>query len=52
MRSVAAALVVFSGELLAHPGHGASREHVHGWGPEHLLLLALVFALLAYSLKK
>ena len=52
MRRAAAALIIFSGELLAHPGHGAPAGHIHGWGVEHVLLLAVVLGLLAYALKK
>jgi hypothetical protein len=47
MRSAAAALMVFSGELFAHPGHGAADGHFHGWGLEHALLIAVVFGALA-----
>lgn len=52
MRSAAAALMVFSGNLLAHPGHGAPAAHSHGWGPEHALLLVVVLAVLAFAAKK
>ncbi len=52
MRSAAAALIAFSGELFAHPGHGALEGHFHGLGLEHALLLALVLAVLAFAVKK
>ena len=52
MRSVAAALMAFSGQVFAHPGHGAAEVHFHGWGAEHALLLVVIFAALAYALKK
>jgi len=52
MRSAAAALIVFSGEAVAHPGHGAPEGHFHGWGLEHFLLFAVVFAVLAFAVKK
>jgi hypothetical protein len=52
MRSLMAVLVVFAGNALAHPGHGAAEAHVHGWGPEHVLLLVAVLAALAYAAKK
>ncbi len=52
MRSAAAALIAFSGELFAHPGHGALEGHFHGLGLEHTLLLALVLAVLAFAVKK
>ena len=52
MRSAAAALTVFSAQVLAHPGHGAPDGHFHGWGAEHVLLLAVVFGILAFALRK
>jgi hypothetical protein len=52
MHRAAAALMVFSGELLAHPGHGAPENHLHGWEAEHVLLLAVVVAFLAFAIKK
>jgi hypothetical protein len=44
--------MVFSGELLAHPGHGAPEDHFHGWGLEHVLLFAAIFAVLAFAVRK
>ena len=52
MRSAAAALIAFSGEAFAHPGHGAIEGHFHGWGLEHALLFGVVFAVLAFALRK
>ena len=52
MRSAAAALIAFSGEALAHPGHGAPDGHFHGWGLEHGLLFAVVFVVLAFAAMK
>ena len=52
MRSAAAALIVFSGGVFAHPGHGALEGHFHGWGLEHALLFAVVFAVLAFAARK
>jgi hypothetical protein len=52
MRSAAAGLIVFAGNVLAHPGHGATEGHFHGWGAEHALLLIVVLALLAYAARK
>jgi len=52
MRSAAAALIAFSGEVLAHPGHGALEGHFHGLDLEHLLLFAVVFAVLAFAVKR
>lgn len=52
MRRAAAALIVFSGEALAHPGHGAAEGHFHGWGLEHALLFAVIFAVLAIAAGK
>ena len=52
MRSAAAALIAFSGNLLAHPGHGAPEGHFHGLGLEHVLLLAVVLGVLAFAVKK
>ena len=52
MHRAAAALIVVSGELLAHPGHGAPEGHFHGWGLEHFLLFAVVFLVLAFAVTK
>jgi hypothetical protein len=52
MRSAAAALIAFSGEVLAHPGHGAAEGHFHGIGVEHVILFAVVFLVLIFSIKK
>ena len=52
MRSAAAALIAFSGTLFAHPGHGAFEGHFHGWALEHALLFGVVFAVLAFALRK
>ena len=52
MRSAAAALIVYAGDILAHPGHGAPEGHFHGWGLEHALLLAVMLAILAYAAGK
>ncbi len=52
MRSAAAALIVFAGNALAHPGHGAADVHAHAWGVEHALLLVVLAGLLAYALRK
>ena len=50
MRSAAAALIAFSGNVLAHPGHGAPEGHFHNLGWEHLGLLAVVVvALILYA---
>jgi len=52
MRSAAAALIAFSGNLCAHPGHGAVEGHFHGWGLEHALLFAVIFAVMAFAIRK
>jgi hypothetical protein len=52
MRRAAAALILASGEALAHPGHGAPEGHFHGWGVEHAALFAVVFLVLAFSALK
>jgi hypothetical protein len=52
MHRAAAALIAFSGGILAHPGHGAPEGHFHGWGLEHVLLVAVVFVVLAFAVKK
>lgn len=52
MRCLTAGLSVFAGNALAHPGHGAPGGHLHGWGPEHILLIAVIFALLAFASRK
>ena len=51
MHRAAAALIAFSGEVLAHPGHGALEVHFHGWGLEHALLFVAVFAVLAFAVR-
>ena len=52
MHRAAAALIAFSANVLADPGHGALEGHFHGWGLEHVLLFAMVFAVLALALRK
>ena len=52
MRSAAAALIVFAGNVAAHPGHGGQAGHLHGWGLEHALLLAAIFAFLVFGARK
>jgi len=52
MRSAAAGLIMFAGNVLAHPGHGAPDGHFHGFGAEHVVLLAVVVAMLAYAVRK
>ena len=52
MRSAAAALMVFSGQVLAHPGHGAAEGHFHGLGIEHGLIFAAIVFLLFAAFKK
>jgi len=52
VRCLTAGLFVFAGNALAHPGHGAPEGHVHGWGAEHILLIAVIFALLVFALRK
>ena len=41
-----AALILYfaGGAAQAHPGHGAAESHLHGFGPEMILLAALVVA--------
>ena len=52
MRSAAAGLIVFAGNALAHPGHGAPEGHFHGWGVELALLVVVILAGLAFALRK
>jgi len=52
MRSAAAALILFSAEAFAHPGHAARDGHFHGWGLQHALLFAVVFVALAIAVRK
>ena len=52
MRSAAAGLIVLAGNVLAHPGHGAPEGHFHGWGLEHVLLLAVIAIALVFALRK
>jgi hypothetical protein len=49
MRSAAAALTLFSGQLLAHPG---TEGHFHGLGIEHALLFAVMFGVLVFAVRK
>ena len=49
MRSAAAALTVFSGQLLAHPG---AEGHFHGLGIEHALLFGVIAGVLAFAVRK
>ena len=49
MRSAAAALTAFSGQVWAHPG---AEGHFHGLGAEHALLFAVIFGVLAYAVRK
>jgi hypothetical protein len=49
MRSLIAALAVFSGEVLAHPD---AEVHAHGIGAEHVLLFAVIVGLLAFAARK
>jgi len=48
MRNAACILIAFSGQALAHPGHGAADGHFHGWGPEHALLFGVIFLILTF----
>lgn len=41
-----------AGAVLAHPGHGAAEGHLHGWGAEHLALLALGIGVALFFLRK
>ena len=52
MRSAAAALIVFAGNVAAHPGHGGPQGHFHGLGLEHAVLFALIAGVLAYAVRK
>jgi hypothetical protein len=52
MRSAAAALIAFTGEVFAHPGHGAPAGHFHWVGLEHVALFAVVIAFLAFAVRK
>ena len=49
MRSAAAALIVFSGQVVAHPG---AEGHFHGLGVEHALLFVVIAGLLAFAARK
>ena len=52
MRRAAAVLTAFAGNAVAHPGHGGLQGHFHGWGLEHVLLLAVFLVLLFISARK
>ena len=50
-KTIAASLLFFTGEVLAHPGHGAPELHSHAW--EYALLAATVVAVVAiFAAKK
>ena len=49
MRSAAAGLIIFAGNVLAHPG---AEGHLHGFGIEHVLLIAVIFGVLAFAVRK
>ena len=51
MRRAAAALIVFAGNVAAHPGHSGQEGHFHGWGLEHALLLLMILGALAFAMK-
>ena len=52
MRSAAAALIAVASGVHAHSGHGAPEGHFHGWGLEHALYFAVIFALMAFAIRK
>ena len=52
MRHAAAALIVFPGQVLAHPGHGGLEGHFHGLGIEHVLLFVVIAGLLVFAARK
>jgi hypothetical protein len=52
MHRAAAALIAFSGEVLAHPGHGAPEGHFHGVGAGHAILFAVVLLVLIFAIRK
>ncbi len=52
MRNAASALIAFSGEVFAHPGHGGQEGHFHGLGIEHALLFVVIAGLLAFAARK
>jgi len=49
MRSAAAALTLFSGQVLAHRG---TEGHFHGLGIEHALLFLVMVGLLVFAARK
>jgi hypothetical protein len=52
MKRAAALLMLVAGNVFAHEGHGGLAGHLHGWGLEHAVLLAVVIGAVAYMLKK
>jgi len=52
MRGAAAVLMVFAGQVLAHPGHGGAEGHIHAFGLEHAALFAAIAGLLFYAIRK
>ena len=48
MYRAAAAIIVFAGEALAHPGQGAPEAHLHdsGWG--HILWVFAIVAVIVW----
>ena len=49
MHHAAAALTLFSGQVLAHSG---MEGHFHGLGIEHALLFVVIAGLLAFAVRK
>jgi hypothetical protein len=50
MHRIATGLLLFSGSVLAHEGHGAALVHLHWW--EYALIAAAIAALAAYMIRK
>ena len=48
-RTAAVVLLVFAATAQAHPGHGGSSVHLHGFSPELILLAVLIAAWLVLS---
>ncbi len=42
MRAITLGLLLSAGEVLAHPGHGLTGGHLHGW--DYVLLVAVIAA--------
>ena len=50
MRAISMGLLLSAGEVLAHPGHGLTGSHPHGW--DYLLLGVTIAAAALLALRR